>query len=273
MPLLSSKRLMVVEGGTLFVSIRSSKVPRATPTVFPAMSAGPSIFIFAGPYTLLLYGEYDCEKSMTLSRSASRPSVEMTRSTLFVCRYGMRFALVTGTSSSLAPSFFASNPETSISSPSNCMVGPTDPNGAKSCGTATRSTPRFSMSSSASAWTGVKRANALSATTPSVINNFEVFMFPLKRGVVWLRRSSGYLPERGGSAWLATSQSLVASLLFSKRFKIHALGDGRWAMGDRRWAMGDGRWAMGDGRCAGRRGGNACFDEAANRALRTNQAD
>jgi hypothetical protein len=39
------------------------------------------------------------------------------------------------------------------------------------------------MSSSASAWTGVKRANALSATVPTVINSFEVFMFPLES--VW----------------------------------------------------------------------------------------
>ncbi|CAN7748953.1 hypothetical protein LJR029_005295 [Caballeronia sp. LjRoot29] len=51
-------------------------------------------------------------------------------------------------------------------------------------------------------------------------------MFPLKRGVVWQRRSFFNLPAAGGeSGWRAASQSLLASLLFSKRFKIHALRD------------------------------------------------
>ena len=59
-----------------------------------------------GPNTAWKKGEYAIVKSITFSRSAFLPSVEITRSALRVCSAGMRLALVTGTSSTATPSFF-----------------------------------------------------------------------------------------------------------------------------------------------------------------------
>ena len=72
-------------------------------------------------------GEYADVKSITFSRSGFLPSVEMTRSALCVCRYGMRLALVTGTSSTATPSRAAISLAMSTSSPWGAMSVPTKP--------------------------------------------------------------------------------------------------------------------------------------------------
>ena len=78
-------------------------------------SAGALTFTSDGPNTPWKYGAYALEKSMTFSRSGVLPSDEITMSTLLVVRYGIRFALFTGTSFSLTPSALARRPAMSMS--------------------------------------------------------------------------------------------------------------------------------------------------------------
>ncbi len=112
--LLSSKRLIVAFGASCDSAI-SSSAPRVAPTVLPVRSAGVLTFTSDGPNTPWKYGAYALEKSMTFSRSGVLPSEEITMSTLLVVRYGIRFALFTGTSFSLTPSALARSPAMSMS--------------------------------------------------------------------------------------------------------------------------------------------------------------
>ena len=113
--------------GAIFVSSRSSIAPRVTPTVLPARSAALFTAVPFGANTAWKNGELAALKSMTFSRSAFLPSVEITRSAFFVCRYAMRLALLTGTSSAFTPSLAAMRFAVSMSRPCGFMSTPTKP--------------------------------------------------------------------------------------------------------------------------------------------------
>ncbi len=84
--LLSSRRLTSAVGGASLVISMSSMAPRVTATVLPARSAKLLTGSALAANTAWKKGEYAAVKSITFSRSAFLPSVEMTRCAFLVCR-------------------------------------------------------------------------------------------------------------------------------------------------------------------------------------------
>ena len=94
---------------------RSSSVPPVRPTFLPARSSTLSTAMSFDANAPEKKGAYAFENQMDFALPGFAPMEEITRSTLFVSRNGIRCFEVTGTSSSSTPRSFAISWATSTS--------------------------------------------------------------------------------------------------------------------------------------------------------------